>query len=60
LRVLKRLEPFDVFFLETPLSLEDMDGYAFLHDHSPIRIAAGELQNSRFEFLELMDRARWT
>ena len=58
LRVLKRLEPFDVFFLETPLSLEDMDGYAFLHDHSPIRIAAGELQNSRFEFLELMDRGK--
>jgi L-rhamnonate dehydratase len=58
LRVLKRLEPFDVFFIETPLSLEDMDGYAFLHDHSPIRIAAGELQNTRFEFLELMDRGK--
>jgi L-alanine-DL-glutamate epimerase-like enolase superfamily enzyme len=58
LRVLKWLEPFDVFFMETPLSLEDMDGYAFLHDHSPIRIAAGELQNTRFEFLELMDRGK--
>lgn len=58
LRVLNRLEPYDVFFLETPLQLDDLDGYAFLHDHSPIRIAAGELQNTRFEFLDLMDRGK--
>jgi len=58
LRVLNRLEPYDVFFLETPLRLDDLDGYAFLHDHSPIRIAAGELQNSRFEFQDLMDRGK--
>ncbi len=58
LRIIKRLEPFDVFFVETPLQVDDHDGYAFLQDHSPIRIAAGELQNTRFEFLELMDRAK--
>ena len=58
LRVLKRLEPYDLFFMETPLQLDDVEGYAFLHDHSPIRIAAGELQNTRFEFLDLMDRAK--
>ena len=45
-------------FLETPLQLDDLDGYAFLHDHSAIRIAAGELQNSRYEFLDLMDRGK--
>jgi L-alanine-DL-glutamate epimerase-like enolase superfamily enzyme len=44
--------------METPLRLDDVEGYAFLHDHSPIRIAAGELQNTRFEFLDLMDRAK--
>ena len=55
---MRQLEPYDLFFLETPLQLDDLDGYAFLHDHSPIRVAAGELQNSRFEFLDLMDRGK--
>jgi L-alanine-DL-glutamate epimerase-like enolase superfamily enzyme len=58
LRTIKRLEPYDVFFVETPLQVDDLDGYAFLQAHSPIRIAAGELQNGRFEFLDLLDRAR--
>lgn len=58
LRVMRQLEPFDLFFMETPLQLDDLDGYAFLHDHSPIRIAAGELQNTRFEFIDLMDRGK--
>lgn len=58
LRVMRQLEPYDLFFLETPLQLDDLDGHAFLHDHSPIRIAAGELQNTRFEFLDLMDRGK--
>lgn len=56
LRVLKRLEPFDLFFVETPLAIDNLDGYAFLADHSPIRIAAGEWQNTRFEFIDLIDR----
>ena len=30
----------------------------FLHDRSPIRIAAGEWQNTRFEFLDLADRGQ--
>jgi fucose permease len=55
---MKQLEPYDLFFLETPLQLDNVEGYAYLHDHSPIRIAAGELQNSRFEFLDLMDRGK--
>lgn len=58
LRVIRQIEPYDIFFLETPLQLDDLDGYAFLHDHSGIRIAAGELQNTRFEFLDLMDRGK--
>jgi L-alanine-DL-glutamate epimerase-like enolase superfamily enzyme len=58
LRVLKRLEPYDLFFLETPIDIDDLEGYAFLHDHSPIRIAAGEWQNTHFEFLDLADRGK--
>ena len=58
LRVIKQLEPYNLFFLETPIQLDDLEGYAFLHDHSPIRIAAGELQSTRFEFLDLLDRGK--
>ena len=58
LRVLRRLEPHDLFFVETPLDVDDLDGYAFLHAHSPVRVAAGEWQNTHFEFLDLADRGR--
>ena len=58
LRVLKRLEPYDLFFLETPLDIDDLDGYAYLAERSPIRIAAGEWQNTHWEFLDLADRGR--
>src|SRR3954451_11189771 len=58
LHVLRRLEPHDLFLVETPLDIDDLDGYAFLHAHSPIRVAAGEWQNTHFEFLDLADRGR--
>src|SRR5205823_7641489 len=56
LRILRLLEPYDLFFVETPLDIDDLDGYAYLHASSPIRIAAGEWQNTHFEFLDLVDR----
>jgi L-alanine-DL-glutamate epimerase-like enolase superfamily enzyme len=58
LRVLERLAPYDLYFVETPIDIDDLEGYAFLHEHSPIRIAAGEWQNTRFEFLDLADRGQ--
>jgi L-alanine-DL-glutamate epimerase-like enolase superfamily enzyme len=58
LRVLRQLEPYDLFFVETPLDIDDLEGYAFLHTHCPIRIAAGEWQNTHYEFLDLADRGR--
>jgi L-alanine-DL-glutamate epimerase-like enolase superfamily enzyme len=56
LRVIRRLEPFDIFFVETPLPPDDLDGYARLCEATPIRIAAGEWLQTRFEFADLMDR----
>jgi L-alanine-DL-glutamate epimerase-like enolase superfamily enzyme len=56
LAVIERLAPLDLFFIETPIDIDDLEGYAFLHARSPIRIAAGEWQNTRFEFLDLADR----
>lgn len=56
LRVLRRLEKYDIFFFETPLAVDDLDGYARLSDATDIRIAAGEWLQTRFEFADLMDR----
>lgn len=56
LKVIKAIEPYDVFFLETPLPADDLDGYRQLSAASPIRIAAGEWLNTRWEFFDLMDR----
>src|SRR5260370_845184 len=58
LSVLRQLEPYDLYFLETPLPPDDLDGYARLAERSEIRIAAGEWLNSRFEFHDLIDRGR--
>jgi L-alanine-DL-glutamate epimerase-like enolase superfamily enzyme len=58
LRVLRWLEPYDLFFVETPLDIDDLEGYAFLHAASPIRIAAGEWQNTHFEFQDLVHRGQ--
>ena len=56
--VLRQLEKYDIFFMETPIHIEDIDGYAYLHDHSPIPIAIGEMHNTHWEFLELADRGK--
>ncbi len=58
LQVMRRLERSDLFFLETPLQPDDLEGYARLAAASEIRIAAGELLQTRFEFAELMDRGQ--
>jgi L-alanine-DL-glutamate epimerase-like enolase superfamily enzyme len=56
LAVIETWAAYDVFFVETPLWIDDLDGYRRLSERSPIRIAAGEWQATRFEFLDLMDR----
>jgi L-alanine-DL-glutamate epimerase-like enolase superfamily enzyme len=56
LGVIERLAPYGIAFVETPIDIDDLEGYAFLHDRSPVPIAAGEWQNTRFEFLDLADR----
>jgi L-alanine-DL-glutamate epimerase-like enolase superfamily enzyme len=58
LGVLRQLEPYDLFFVETPLDIDVLEGYAYLHTHSPIPIAAGEWQNTHFEFLDLAERGQ--
>jgi L-alanine-DL-glutamate epimerase-like enolase superfamily enzyme len=56
LRTIRDWAGFELFFLETPLPSDDLDGYARLARAQPIPIAAGEWLATRFEFVELMDR----
>lgn len=55
-RVLESWEPFDLFFVETPLRSDDLESYAELARRAPMRLAAGEWLSTRFEFAELLDR----
>ncbi len=56
LRAIDMLADQDIFFVETPLPSDDIAGYAKLCRTSPVRIAAGEWLNTRFEFREYLDR----
>ena len=56
LEVIESWVDYDVFFVETPLWADDLEGYAELALRSPIKIAAGEWLATRFEFLDLMDK----
>ena len=58
LRVIRQLEPLDIYFIETPLRSDDISGYAALAQATDVRIAAGEWLSSRFEFCELIDHGR--
>jgi len=55
LRTLRDWREFNLFFVETPLQIDNLKGYARLHREAPMPIAAGEWQNTRFEFEELLD-----
>jgi L-alanine-DL-glutamate epimerase-like enolase superfamily enzyme len=52
----RRLEEYTPFFLEDPLSPDDIDGYARLTGATPLRIAAGEALTTRFPFGDLMEK----
>jgi L-alanine-DL-glutamate epimerase-like enolase superfamily enzyme len=56
LRTIRDWKEFNLFFLETPIQIDDLEGYARLHHQAPMKIAAGEWQNTRHEFADLMDR----
>lgn len=58
LRAIAMFEEHDIYFVETPLPSDDLEGYAKLSAASPVRIAAGEWLNTRFEFLDLMERGQ--
>jgi L-alanine-DL-glutamate epimerase-like enolase superfamily enzyme len=55
IRRAKQFEPFNLTWLEEPLHPDNLQGYARLSAHSPIRIAAGEEICDIKGFQQLMD-----
>src|SRR5437879_1612907 len=55
IRRAKQFEPFQLTWLEEPLHPDNLQGYARLSAHSPIRIAAGEEICDLKEFQQMMD-----
>lgn len=54
--VLRSVEDEKVFFVETPVHTDDLDGLARLADATTTPVAVGEFLQTRHEFRELMDR----
>ena len=51
-----RFNEYKIGWLEEPLSQDDVDGYVWLRDRSPVPIAAGEGECGRGAFREWIDR----
>jgi L-alanine-DL-glutamate epimerase-like enolase superfamily enzyme len=59
IQTIAALRDYNLFFIETPLWSDDLDGYARLHNaETGTRIAAGEWLATRHEFVDLMDRGK--
>ena len=49
---------FNLYFLETPIWVDNLDEYARLHDAAPMKIASGEWLATHWEFEDLIDRGK--
>lgn len=55
LKILPRLEEFDLTWVEEPLLPDDVRGYAYLRSRTRIPIAAGEHEATRWGFRQLIE-----
>ncbi len=55
LSTIKDWKEFGLYFLETPLFADDVEGMAKVCAEAPMKIASGEWLATRYEFKELMD-----
>ena len=56
LRMANLIADQDIFWFEEPVPPEDLDGYVELKHRSPISLAGGECEFTRFGFRELLSR----
>lgn len=53
---IRRIEPFDPYWIEEPFSPDDIDNHARLARATRITIATGEIEAGRWRFKELLDK----
>ncbi len=56
LRMCKRLEPFDLNWIEEPVLADDINGYKRLANQATQKIAGGEALTTRYEFKDFLER----
>src|SRR5207249_8624886 len=56
--MVRRLEPYQPFWVEEALAPDDYDGYCYLAEHTSTRIAAGEQEATLWGFDLLIHRAK--
>jgi len=54
--VAKRIEEYDIFWLEEPVQVDDLRGYDLVAQATSIPIATGEGEYTRYGFRDLIDR----
>jgi L-alanine-DL-glutamate epimerase-like enolase superfamily enzyme len=54
----KELEKFNLYFIETPLSVDDIEGHAKLSQALGTKVATGEWLTTRYEFIDFIDRGK--
>ena len=55
-RIVKMVEPFDVFFLEEPVPPEDVEAMALIQHQTNVPIATGESLQSHYNFREILEK----
>ncbi len=56
IQLARKLEPYDIFWFEEPVPPDDIDGYAKISKTSPIPVAAGESEFTKFGFRDLITK----
>lgn len=56
IRLARAIEPYNVHWFEEPVPPEDLDGYLEVKRHSPMLIAGGECEYTRYGFREVINR----
>jgi len=56
IRMAKKLEEYDIYWLEEPILIDEIDSLTKLADETSIPIAVGENHYTKWEFKELMQR----
>jgi L-alanine-DL-glutamate epimerase-like enolase superfamily enzyme len=56
LKMIRKWESLGLAFVEEPVICDDLDGMAYVAEHTSIPIAAGENVYTRYEFKKLLER----